>query len=358
MGFFRRFILFVAALGLSACATNVLRLEYAEDLSARGKAAAAASSAFLGKVEDARIAANLELVEADPNCRPNMVNIRLAPDLSASDAANGANAGWLCAASANDGTVELSLAPLGPELEPTFQLISALGSYSQAIVNILEGEVYDPAEDFIDTLALLRAAEGTICALDGGVAPSGGADGAATCQRPSGAGPAIPDSDDPRLEAVGSALTFLGELASEQSKVDQLRKLRAQGPAGASLATALQEHLRDWDLSRRADIVLLASVENALMAQALSAVPPPAASKRRAYVEQYYQRQKESRNSLRAFAALDAMLSDLALAEDDLHRVLEENPDLTDAEKAQVARIYRSRVTRALNSITALITAF
>lgn len=331
------------SLSLAACATNPLRLDYGGEVADRGKLAAAASAAFLDRVEEARVEANLALIESDPNCAPLLAHVRLRPDLAAATASPEPARGWLCTREAVAGrTSPLSLAPMGDEFEPTLQAISAVGAYSEAIAGILLAEGGDPAAEFTATLALLGAAGALFDAAGGGP----------------GAPPDLLSPDDPRPQAVAGFLAFVADLADEQSRVDQLRQLAASEQGSAELVANLQAHLRQWNGERIANMDLHDVVATAMMGQLLQRDPAPVAEERRLMAERYYQRDADRREARLAFAALDGMLGALAAADRDLRRTLAENPDLSPAERAQLARVFRGRVTDAFGTLTALLTAF
>jgi len=329
-----------AALLLGACATNSLRLDYAQDVAAQGQAAATAADAFLDTVEDARIAANVELAASDPNCLPRIAHVRMAPDLSQTGPDGTLVRGWLCASGAEPGTVPLSMVPPGREFEPTLQLIAALGAYSEAIAHILAEDGSEQGERFGETLALLQAAAGTMGALGGD------------------AGRVVPAADDPRFEAIQGFVAFVSELASEQRKVDQLRTLIASPEGSAELAGQVQDHLIRWDTARRSDLALQATLASSVMSQAFRAEPPAPPETRRELITAYYARERGAREEMRAYSVLGALFTDLARADSDMRRVLAEDPDLTPAERTEVARALQRRVAQAFETATALLTAF
>lgn len=331
----------ISGLSLAGCATNALRLDYATDLAAEGHATALASSAFLDRVEDARIAANIELATSDPNCLPLTAHLRERPDLSRMGAMGEPLRGWLCAQGPEPGTVALSMAPLSDELLPTIELIRALGEYSDSIADILAQDGSQDAADFADTLALLGAAADTATAL--GMVPEGSG---------------FPGAADPRLPAIADFVAIVTELSAEQRKVDQLRLLATSTTGSAELISTLEDHLMLWDLSRRADISVHSTLASEMMGQAFRAEPPAIAATRRELVTAYYMRERGAREELRAYRVIGGMLASLAAADNDLRRVLRENPDLTAEERAERARELRARVTRAFETATALLTAF
>ena len=317
---------------LAGCATNQLRLDYAGDVAALGRSTATAADGFLDKVEDARIAANVELAVADPNCLPRTAHVRQPPDFQRLAPDGTLARGWLCAAGAEQGTRPLSLAAPDREFEPTIQLIAALGSYADTIARILEGKGSDEGEDFNETLALLDKAAGAMGAL------------AAV--------------DDGRLAAIGAFAAFVADLAREQRKVDQLRRLAASTQGGAELAGELQDHLIRWDGSRRSDLALQANLASEMMTRAFRAEPPAPPETRRELIAAYYARERGAREERLAYEVLGALFADLARADTDMRRVLAEDPDLTAAERATVRRALLTRVGSAFETAQSLLSAF
>jgi hypothetical protein len=94
------------------------------------------------------------------------------------------------------------------------------------------------------------------------------------------------------------------------------------------------------------------------MAQAFRAEPPAPPETRRELITAYYARERGAREEMRAYDVLAALFAELARADADMRRVLTEDPNLTQAERAEVARALQSRVAQAFETATALLTAF
>lgn len=327
---------------MSGCATNALRLEYAGNVASQGKISAAASKEYLGTVDASRVAANLDLIALDPDCSPNTAFLKISPSLSAIKDPKSPPRGWLCARTHVAGqTFEtpISLAPIANELEPTFVMITALASYSEAISEILDQEAIDPGAEFEEALALGRAAEGLIVAVSDGA-------------------PNIPAADDPRVAAISGFLSFVGELAAEADKVKQLRLFAASEKGNGAIIAKLRSDLADWELSRKADENTRYLQTQLLLKLNLEVEPPLPSAQRRDVAKAYYDRAAAVNSSARLFSALDATLQELADADADLRRVLAEKPNLTLAEKRKIAQLNRARVIRALQALTDLVTSF
>lgn len=325
---------------LSGCGINTLRLEYAGNVAAQGKAAAAASREYLAQVDVGRDEANTELFAADPACGRSpeavvrsMPRPRLAPTVR----------GWLCVPQGEEpagSDSRLSLRPLAAELEPTVALIDALSSYADSLAEIVEAKSSDPAQGFTDALATARAAQGTLTAI-------------------TGAGGGFPAADDPRVVAVTSFIGFLGELQGEAKKVAELRAIILDNPDGAETTiNALRSDLQGWENQRKADLLLRQTLLGTRLARLVSVAPPAADKERREAMAAFNASSRNYRASARIQPALDAVLSTLLQSDRDLRRVLRVHPNLSKKERAKVAEINRKRLIRALDGVTALITAF
>ena len=330
------------AISLIGCATNALRIEYASDVAAKGKVAAAASRDFLVKVDATRVAANIDLIAVDPACVPNTAYVRRQPLLVRFKNPDKPPRGWLCAPQAIAGVTyddSFSLAPLGGDLEPTFVLIDALGAYSAAITAILDDKGPDPVKDLTDALGLARSADGLLHALAGGTA-------------------IVPAADDPRLSAVGKFIQFVSDLRTEQDKAKRLKLLTDSPEGSADIVRALRRHLAVWELSRKADEGLRFALSGILIAKAQAAEPPLRMAQRRDFARSYYDRAAAVVTSAKLKPALDAVLTEVGDADADLRRVIVEHPKLNETERRKLAQITRERVGRAFDTLTQLVLAF
>lgn len=326
----------IALIVISGCATNALRVEYAGDVGTKGRAAAAASREYLKEVEAARLEANLDLVEQDPACgrwQPALRRqVSLGPDKPA--------VGWLCAAGSDVPGSPFSLRPISYQLVPTIQLTDALTSYADALIEVAQGDRVSPAQGFIDALATARSVQ----RLAGAVTNSE-------------VGPSLA-ADDPRVVAATGFVNFLGELAEEAGRVEDLRQIIARNPEGARpLIRALRDHLVTWEISRKSDRATELLIEAALLSSVFNAQPPAEGSARRTALDNYYRRDAERLAGDQLHPKLDALLHALEQADADLRRVLEPNPNLTDEERRRVAEISRKRIVRALDGLTEIINA-
>lgn len=331
-------LVLILAAGLTSCATNTLRVDYARTVGTQGRATAEASREFLNRVDIARREANIELVAADPACHTEPAIVRRSPRVHA----NG-DRGWLCVPRGwkPDPSYNFSLHPLTPQLEPTFDLIAALSSYAEALTEIVDTKPSDPLKPLLDALATARAVQGTLQAVRNRT------------------GEPIPAADDPRVAAVSGFVGFLTELSDEADKVRRLRQVLAKHPEGARpLIQALREDLRGWNRIRAGDELLRSTIVEAIVQRTIDRRPPASVAERREALSSYYTLADAHRASAQVYPALTKVLDELESADRDLRRVLVETPNLNPKEKRKVAEMNRQRIVRALEGVTALITSF
>lgn len=336
----RHILLPLVPLLLAGCATNALRLEYTSDVAAKGKLAVAASRGFLAEVDRSRVAADVDVIALDPACVPNTTFIRIRPDLAAVKDPDRPPRGWFCAATAQPGFTfpePFSLAPLGPDLEPTFVLIDALAAYSSGLASIVDEKGPDPAADLTDALGLARSADHLLSAI-------------------TGSNPVVPAADDPRVTAVQGFIQFLSDLKSESDKVKRVRKFVEERDPEANLIKSLRDHLGVWELSRRTDENLRLTIAGVLVRTAQAS--DMSAGQRREFATAYYERSASTLAGAKIGPALDGALQEVAAADADLRRVLKDHPNLNAAERAHVAQITRQRLANAFDALASVILSF
>lgn len=326
-------------LALPGCAINALRVQVAGTVANQAQAATAAAQSYLATVQDAREAANSDLIGIDAQCAPDRAYVRIKPDYAAFQAGGDAS-GWLCArdASADTFPTALDLAPIDRELDPDFALINAIAAYGDAITGILDDKSGDPSGDILAALATAQSGEKLINAL-------------------TGAKPKIPGADDPRVQAVSGLITMLGQLASEQRQVDRLRLLAASSGSSA-LIRSLRDHLANWEIGRRTDGNMRLVVAKIIFAQILAGNPRPGPAERQAALADYYARNKQVYTASSLGSAIDATLAELDAADQHLRDVLRAQPKLNAADRAMLARTTQQRLSAAFASLTAAILAF
>jgi hypothetical protein len=337
-------VILAALLATVGCATDPLRIEYAKSVSAKGKATVTASRAFLDRVESGRQALNIDLVAADPACaRPQR---KAMVRLQAITGRNAPARGWLCVPHGWRGSgqdTELSRAPLAtdPEMRGAVVLIDSLSAYSEALAEVVDATGTDPAAALNDAFNTARAAQGFLLAVTG---------------REKGP---IWAADDPRAEALTGFVTFLGELAQQREQVRELRAVVARHPDVTRLTiSALRESIEAWEALRNSEDGLRIAVSDVMLDGILNRQPPATPAARREAMRADYDRRAESEAGRQLAPALYILLDAFAQADADLRRILPEDGPLNARERRRVAEEARQRIVRALERVTALITAF
>lgn len=330
----------IAILLTSGCGINQLRTEYAGKIAQSADEAAGSAAIFFKHVEAQRVEANIELAINDPACARLNPRLRKQPDLGGQVG----KTGWLCVSTLKgpeweDGH-QLSLVPIGFELEPAFKATEALVAYSDALAEILERPKDTPSKGLLDALELAVAAQDAAAALS-----------ARTID-------VLPGQDDPRVSATTSLVDFLVELKREADDVKQLRAFVRTQPNGAKpLVDRIERLVLDWDRARNGDASLLLVMTTATSNSVLNKVPPASADDRRSALEKYYASEAMVRSEAKLAPALLAVLKAVEDSDADLRRVLKDNPRLSEDERTQVAQINRERIIVALKRVTALTKA-
>lgn len=330
----------ISSLLTSGCATNALRVEYATNVGAEGRAAAEAARAFGNKAATAQRIANIELAVADPACGTLVPRVRTAPNLGPNSPAEG----WLCLPEGQNATPtefsQLALDDPRRTLTPLFAAVDSLVAYTDVLAEIASEEPPDVSASIADALGTASAFEGAILALLG--APPDKA--------------VVPESDDQRVAAVAGFAQMLADLSNEQSQVDALRKVIKDRPEGASaLIKSLNGKLRLLETGRSANAAIVSALNAAQVQRVLKARPPFSASERRAALETYYGRQAAYDSESILYPAVVKLIDTLGQSDADFRRVIVKDPTLTDKERRLLAEITRKRVVRALQSFTALL---
>ncbi len=331
-------VVICASFALSSCGINALRTQYAGNVGHEGAGVTAASSEFLHDVEASRRLANIELVVADPACGMNPAFVRGQIKMHQQAP------GWLCL-SPNESRQpldrKLGMSPIAAQIQPTILLISSLGAYTTAVADVADSKPSDPMTPLLDALETAHSAQGLLVAINGGQD-----------------GP-IPGSDDKRVKAVSDFVRFVAQLSDEATRVRHLREVVGKNPDGAQpLIDALQDHLSTWENSRKADDGLRVAVNGVLLRRMLDVRPPVSPDARRRALINFYQVQDAVGATSQIYPALSKCLRELADADKDLRRVLVEHPNLTKAERAEVAELNRQRAVKAMDMLAALVTSF
>jgi hypothetical protein len=339
-----RLILALALFATAGCAINTLRVEYATSVAAKGKAAMIAARAFLGQVQAGRQNTDIEVLSADPACNwPGFISlVRPQPNVGRGMPAYG----WLCWPPGHTKLltdIELSRGSLDDKMRPTLALIESITTYIDALAEIVATTDSDPTQGLTDALTTARSVEGFFDAVTGNETHQ------------------VPAAADPRVTAVTAFIRMLAVFQRESEQVDQLRALIArERPDGGAQGAIdeLRRRLGIWDTIRAADDGVRRTVNNRLLNAVLTRQPPLTVAARREALRANYDRRAASEAGDLLFPAVARLLDELKKADDDLRRVLRENPHLSAREGRRVAEMNRRRVISALDSVTALITAF
>lgn len=328
------------SLVISGCATNALRVEYAANVGAEGKAAGEAARAFGNKAAAAQRIANIELAVADPACGTLAPRIRKTPNLDPQPPSEG----WLCLPEGQNAAAsefsQLALDDPRRTLTPLFAAVTSLVAYTDILAEIAGEESPDVAASIADALGTATAFEGAILGLLG--APPDKA--------------VVPDSDDKRVAAVAGFAQMLVDLSQEQSQIDALRNVIKERPEGATaLIKVLRGKLRFLETGRSGNAGIVSALNAAQVQKALRTRPPLSASERRAALENYYGREAAYDSESILYPAVVELIDTLEQSDSDFRRVIVKDPKLTDKERRLLAEITRKRVGRALQSFTALI---
>jgi hypothetical protein len=327
--------------GLSGCAINALRVEYAGNVGAAGQAAADGARTFLALAGQTRDEANIEIIVADPACaQPGAI---FRPDLTVVSATP--RTGDFCKqiTPQDDSNRVTRFSTLDPteDLASALDLIEVLIGYTDTLADIAAEEPIDATRRIDQTLETASALEDAFNALlsrQGGVTPA---------------------PNDPRVIAVKDFLSLVLALQKEADQVVQLRAVLAKNPNGAKpMIGALKRSLSAWEGSRKNDVLLRSGVTKILTKRVLDAVPPSKPAERREALRTEYSARAKARAEDRFHPSVIRMLSELESADADFRRVIVKDPALTQAERRKLAEITRQRVIAALQTFTALVKAF
>lgn len=329
---------------LGGCAGNAVRVESANVVAGAGHAATDQTSAFIGRVANARMEANLTLVASDPSCRwplDGKIIIRGTGATLAEPLVQPSPAGErrpLCAATLDpargDFAVSVAPIPLGA-LRPTLDLVDALAGYSDALAAIVADDPNAADDGIAAAFDAAASASADIARLANGPAPL----------------------KDSQTKAVHDVLTLIDELNRERRQVRDLRKIAAsQGGQVKALIGQLKAQITLWTTNS-----LKGSLEKSILAHAqvldrwMDTAPTNFEERRQ------------------RFAQLAEMQADLAQADavggaasDALDTMASANQQFLDAldgrftprMRREMGRIARARVLRALHALADVAQSF
>lgn len=329
------------ALLLSGCATNALRVEYAANVAEKAKSSVASYQAYLVGVETRRVAFNIDVIGYDPDCVPNVFHMRKKANLKlfAEKYAKNEHRGWLCGKQAGSEFVDLAAHPFVTELQSTLRLLEALGVYANGVAKIVKGDGESPLKDFENAHALAVSAGNLLDTLIGlGGAPI--------------------DKDDPRVEAIKGFAGFLLELKQEQDQVKQLRKYLDMNASTVTLVSTLKNHLAVAGLADEARSTLRLALASDVLGALQASTETVKEERRREAAILYYKLAADTAAISAMISGVQTVLDDLQAADDDLRRIIKENPQLTLEERRKRAEIFMRRVTAGFDHLTGIVSSF
>lgn len=322
-------------LPLGGCALNAVRVESAKDFASASSAAMVQTRAYLNSVAARQREANAALVASDPSCiprasirirRPNNGNQSLCikPGEQATDA----------------NSFAYSLRPLSvAQLKPRLLLIAAIADYSTAMAKVAEAkspDIEDELNGIAEKIDELKAFGDFLTGTDL---------------------PAVSDLlKDKRAAAIIGVVQFLSELSHEADQVGKIRELVAK--KGDTVDTALASLAEQIDVWKGTDQNSADTQMLALLDQYVEARERWDPDRRVSAVLAIMNARGTSDDRADAAKAVKASVTELQEAHAELRKLLVPNPKLTPEQQAQMRKIARERIWRALNLIVGAASAF
>ncbi|WP_199554040.1 hypothetical protein [Sandaracinobacteroides hominis] len=318
----RRWTTVALVLLLPACtAQNALTVERGGALVAAGAPATAASRALLNEVAATSREASIELAVADRGCRWPEVRIATAPEASG-----------LCAKAAEPGVdfVVIDRA----RLSPTISLIDGLVAYLSSVDDIVSEAPDDSGTMLSNALIDAQGIAGVVSSV---------------------AGVAEPRVTDEQREAAAGLVGLIGTLAQERDQAARLRQLEGKSGDVSRTITLLETDLNNWaKLALQSD---LDTVDAAFLTRSRQLSRNAPDTDYRAFLTNWAEL-KDRRDAAGALPTeLSKALNAMQLAHADYDRILQ-NRNLTAADRKEMARIARARLSQALSSVAAVLRAF
>ncbi len=314
-----------AALLLTGCATNAVRIQAASDVSARGREAVTATAAYLDSVEQRRRDAAAALVASDASCLPatplriQVPTSAVAPPASLCPAGDTPAPGYALL------SVDVGTSPRG-WLEPRVALLAAVGDYVEALATIVAA----PQADVSAELTAFAERVGRVVAAAG-----------------------VPDADPamPRGQSLVALASFAAELAREARTAGQVRALVEERGATVDRALAeLRGEVEGWGraASRSADDLY----GNALFRTYLRHRADLTAEQREQLAARVFVAREASRTGPARAAAVADALALASTAQADLRAAL--SGRLTPAQRRTAAKLNLDRIARALGLVATI----
>lgn len=308
---------------LPACAAqDALTVERGGALVAAGMPATAASRALLNEVAATSREASIELAVADRGCRWPEIRIATAPE-----------AKGLCARASEPGVdfVVIDRA----RLTPTITLIDGLVAYLSSVDDIVSEAPDDSGTMLANALIDAQGIAGVVSSVAGTPEPTI----VTTEQR----------------EAAAGLVGLIGTLAQERDQAARLRQLEGKSPEVSRTIGLLDTDLNNWaKLALQSD---LDTVDAAFLTRSRTLAKDANDRDYRAFLTNWAEL-KDRRNAAGALPAeLSKALNAMKRAHADYDRILQ-SQNLTAADRQQMARIARARLSQALSIVAAVLRAF
>jgi hypothetical protein len=328
----------MAALLVSACAGNKLRVDAAADVQTASDALVTRATAALDEAKARRLQANAALVASDPSCEPLA---RIVVQRRTGRGGGGKTP--LCASSSvprlGYQLDVLDLRPISEEaLKPTILLISAVGDYGAALGKIAAR----PNADISKELGSLAGKASSAAAIANGLL-----------------GTNLPDAEkqlatDQAKTAV-ALLQFFADLAVEQRKVRDINRYVAEhGDEVEAILPQLATQLSNWILAvSQGDAQIY---QNSLVRAYRNERSKWSYDQRLAFATRVNESRAESAAAPARMRALTQALTDFKDAQADLRRKL--RGDFTPEEKRRMGQIANQRMLEALDLVAKTVIAF
>ena len=330
-----RFVAALVALSLAACGSNALRLSRGHAVASAGGDAVKASRAFLASVRAARDEANLTIVASQPSCA-------WADSIVVADQSSGPPRPFCVAAgeARRPGDFDYPLTPISEAaLRPTLTAIGALAAYLGAVNAIVDRKGGDAGAELADAYAKARDAQSDIA-----VAAATRLD-------------VIPALTSKQTAAIADLVRLVDELAAEQHKVGELRRLVAgQHVRLAVLIDGLADQVSLWgrvSLKGSNEIV-----DNFIALDGYRLGDPSTKivdfDGRRKVIERIQKARKGVADGVALTASLVATLKEVKAAQATFEDGLSEHPHWSAKERARAAALNRQRLVTALRGLAAV----
>lgn len=316
---------------LSGCATNAIRIDRAETMTAAGREATNATRTLMRNVQSENRESLIDLVASDPNCslpKPIIAQGTTDPNITLcrpGDTPKGSDFE----------VVRLTRRDFGPSLA----VIDGLVSYFDAVDAVV-------TRDPIDIAGTVSEAVATLEGISSDIATIVGKDGAK-----------LAALTEAQSAAVGGTLELLGEIISEANQVSDLRKIELKMDQNA-FATNIQQ-LESANVKWLNGLDVQIDNRKTLVALRLPRISAQQYEERRRYADQLLTLIERHEQIPQLQAALAKTLLALKEAQTSYRALLfGDKRQLTLSEKRKAAAITRSRLRGVLNNLANIIRAF